>query len=157
MPFKPAISDILCGASIAAVAVGLEAAGAVSLTQATGFCVSCHASDLVAWLVGLVKLSGRIPPPASGAPLLTTLGLFGGGLLAAKLAGEYRPRKARGGWQQVLAGALAANLALVALGCPTRQLLRLGYGDWTVLPALLGFLLGGALGTLIIKWRAQRV
>ena len=157
MRFKPTISEAACGATIAALAVTLEASGVVR-APVNGFCVSCHASDLVSWLISRVShVSWAFPRSAGAFPLLTTAGLFLGGLLAAKLAGEYRARGRGSAWRGVAAGALASNLALVALGCPTRQILRLGYGDWSALVAALGFLGGAALGTLIIKWSAQRI
>lgn len=158
MLFKPSISNIACGASIATLAIGLEVFGVVPVPHAYGFCVSCHSRELIVWVMSkFYDVAWGIATSEARYPLLTTVGLFSGGLVASRLAGEYRLRRPSHRWQSVAAGVLASNLALVALGCPARQVLRLGYGDWAALPAALGFVVGAALGTLIIKWRALKL
>jgi hypothetical protein len=46
--------------------------------------------------------------------------------------------------------------ALFVGGCPTRIILRTGYGDLTAVLALGGVALGVVVGTLSMRWVARR-
>lgn len=121
--------------------VGVVASGLLSRLgspPAYGVCVACHGRDLLA-AAGLQALLGR---PAVAGTVLTTVGLAGGAFLAARLFGEHRWRPARRPALSLLLGALTMIASLLALGCTTRLVLRVGYGDPLALWSLGGVAAG---------------
>ncbi len=151
-------SLVVCGAAIAGVAVVLDVWARVRPPHAYGYCVSCHGRDLVAWLVNhLLHVQWEISEPGRYGPIVTVAGLLLGAFLASALTGERRAQRATVAWRSLAAGALAAILALVALGCPVHQALLLGYGDWLAIPALAAFYGGASLGTMALgRWAERR-
>ncbi|MFH1086299.1 MAG: hypothetical protein V1772_11125 [Chloroflexota bacterium] len=150
-------SMALCGAVLGSMAVAMELWGGLAWPHAYGFCTTCHGQDLVGWLgehVLGVRLGGSLA--GSDWPLMTGVGVVLGGWAAASLAGERRARPARHPWLSLGAGILTASLGLMALGCPIRQVILLGYGDWIAVPALIGHVAGVGLGTLLLKRLAER-
>ena len=155
MIFRPGVSLAACGAATGALAVVLDVWGGVRPPAAYGYCITCHTRDLIDWVANrLFALGWEVALPGAQLPILTVVGVLLGALLAARLAGELRARPAAHPWLSVFAGVLVVNFGLLALGCPTRQVIRLGYGDWTALAAVGGIVLGVGLGTSIMMRRA---
>ena len=158
MRFRPGVSLAACGLALGAIVVGLEGWGGIHPPRAYGFCTTCHGQDLISWAANrLAGFGWELSPAGAETPLLTVVGVLVGARLAAALAGEQQIRTARHPWLSVGAGILAAILGLLALGCPIRQLVVLGYGDWIALPALLGHVTGAVLGVLLLRWAAGRM
>ena len=62
----------------------------------------------------------------------------------------------RSGVQQFGLGAIVMGAALFVGGCPTRILIRSGYGDVAAFVALAGVAAGIVLATLSMRWMARR-
>lgn len=122
-----------------------------------GFCVACHARDLVGGtLNGLLRVDLPVTATAADWPLLTALGLPLGAYLGARTSGEGRRRQARRPMMVFLLGMAAMIFSLVALGCTTRLLLRAAYGDALSYWALGGVVAGIGGATALLVWRARR-
>ena len=158
MRYRPGVSLAACGAAIGVMATALDAWAGINPPHAYGFCTTCHGQDLIGWVANRL-FAARWPVSSAGAqaPILTAVGLLVGGFLAATLAGERQTRPARHAWRSLAAGVLASNLGLVALGCPVHQVILLGYGDRLALIAVVGFAIGAAGCTYVLKRRAARL
>jgi hypothetical protein len=157
MRFAPRVSLAATGVVLAGMVVSMEIWGGFRLPHGYGFCTTCHAQDLVAWFANqLANTHWQLSPAGSRTPIVTGVGILIGSYIAARLAGERRRTAARHPWLSLLAGIAAANLGLLALGCPIRQVVLLGYGDWLAVAAVLPFGLGGVLALMYTKWRVGR-
>ncbi|MBI2940437.1 MAG: cytochrome C [Chloroflexi bacterium] len=155
MAFRLSVSLAVSGAATGALATALDAWGGINPPRAYGFCMTCHSRDLVDWVANqLFATHWEVALPGVQFPILTVVGVLLGAYVACILASERRLRPAAHPWLSLVAGVLVVNFGLVALGCPTRQVVRLGYGDWTALTAVAGIVLGAGLGTLVLKRRA---
>ncbi|MBU0926504.1 MAG: YedE-related selenium metabolism membrane protein [Spirochaetes bacterium] len=103
-----------------------------------GICVACFERD-IAGALGLHRAAAvQYLRPEIPAFIL-------GSLLAALLAGEWRPRTGSAPLARFVLGAFSMIGALVFLGCPWRAWLRLAGGDLNALLGLAG-LFAGVLG-----------
>jgi hypothetical protein len=144
----------LVAASLAAV-VG-EWLG-VSPPAAYGLCSACHGRDLVDWLLNHVEGTKLFVTGAgAGWPILTVVGLVLGSYAAARRNGEYRSLNLGGNVQQFAFGAVVMCAALFVGGCPTRIIIRTGYGDVAGALALAGVAAGVVAGTFSLRWAARR-
>lgn len=134
--------------------MSLQAFFHVDTSPAYGICMACHGQELAAWLFPF-DIRGVVHPVS--VPLLTTVGVVVGAGLAARRNREFR--RPRGGFNSTsaLLGAGVGFAAIVALGCPTRLWLRLGYGDGTVLLPIVGLVLGILVAVIVMKRRAGHV
>jgi hypothetical protein len=109
-----------------------------------GICVACFERD-IAGALGLHRAAvvQYIRPEIIGFVL--------GVLMAALIFGEFRPRTGSAPIIRFLLGMFAMIGALVFLGCPWRALLRLAGGDWNAVLALLGLMVGIAIGVWFLK------
>ncbi len=126
-------------------------------SPAYGFCVACHARDLVNGSLNTAfGLHLDVSPAAQSGWILSTFGLLLGAWLGARLSGEGRPRPARQPLRSFGLGLTTMAFSLLALGCTTRLILRAAYGDamsyWTLLGAAVG--ITGATG--LLAWQARR-
>ena len=128
IPQRPAVVRIT--AVHTGIAAGLLAVIAgtvfdVRPPEAYGLCMACHARDLVNWTLNGVGGTHLTVATASLVfPVLTTVGVFFGALLASTSHGEFRWRSPESSWRTFLYGALVMNFALLAGGCSIRLLLR---------------------------------
>src|SRR5438876_1073286 len=83
-------------------------------------------------------------------PFLTVL------VVAARRNGEYASINLGGNVRQFVFGAVVMGAALFVGGCPTRILIRTGYGDLAGLLALGGVATGIVIATLSMRWVARR-
>jgi YedE family putative selenium metabolism protein len=109
-----------------------------------GICVACFERD-IAGALGLHRAAvvQYIRPEIIGFVL--------GALMAALIFGEFRPRTGSAPIIRFLLGMFAMIGSLVFLGCPWRALLRLAGGDWNAVLALLGLMVGIAIGVWFLK------
>jgi hypothetical protein len=92
----------------------------------------------------------------AGWPLFTVVGVVVGSLAAAKRNGELRAINLGGNARQFGYGAFVMCAALFVGGCPTRIVIRTGYGDVAALIALVGVAGGVIAATLSMRWYARR-
>ncbi len=95
---------------------------------------------------------------AAGAswPLLTVVGLVLGSFLASIRNGEFGSINLGGNSRQFVFGAVVMCAALFVSGCPTRLIIRTGYGDLAAVLALGGVAIGVVIATLSMRWVARR-
>jgi hypothetical protein len=89
-------------------------------------------------------------------PLLTVVGLVLGSSLAARRNGEFGSINIGGNVRQFAFGAVVMGAALFVGGCPTRIIIRTGYGDFAGALALVGVATGVVMATLSMRWAARR-
>jgi hypothetical protein len=150
---KPWVFGIAAGALL----VGADAALRIAPPSAYAFCLSCHARDLVNTVVNaLAGTRWQVTEVASRALLLTSPGVIAGAFLAARLAGERKARRADRPVLFAALGFLVMTVGILIFGCPTRIVLRAGYGEFYGLAALAGLLAGTAVATvaMILRMRA---
>jgi hypothetical protein len=150
-------SPIFYGIVVAFVAAIAGQWGGISPPAAYGLCSACHGRDLVDWTLNHVE-GKHLFVTAAGAdwPLFTVVGVVVGSLLAAKRNGELRSINLGGNARQFGFGAVVMCAALFVGGCPTRIVIRTGYGDVAALIALVGVAGGVVAATLSMRWAARR-
>jgi hypothetical protein len=137
--------------------VGAELVFDIYPPSAYAFCLSCHVRDLMNTIINAV-FGSRFPAAeiAGRAVLLTSPGVVLGALAAAWLNREIAPRRSG---QPVLAAALGflvMTIGIVIFGCPTRIVLRAGYGEVYGVVALAGMLVGIVASTLLLRLWSRR-
>ena len=151
------VSGIQAGVVIALAAVAAGEFFEVRPPDAYGICMACHGRDLVDWLVNQWS-SARWPVSQASLvfPLLTSVGVILGGLVAAMMSGELRWHRARKPLKSFAYGLLVMNFALLAAGCATRLLLRTSAGDPLGVAGFTAMVAGVILATWWLRWRALR-
>jgi hypothetical protein len=145
------ITAVTYGVVAGLLAVGVQVFFGVKPPPAYGICVACHTRDVVAWLANnLLGTQWEIAPVSVIFPLLTTIGMLLGALLAASRHGERRPVALGRHWRSFVFGILVVNAAIVALGCPTRLVLLSAYGDFLAVLAVAGVAVGILIGTSLL-------
>jgi hypothetical protein len=142
-------------ASIGAAVVGQWFG--VSPPAAYGLCSACHGRDLADWVLNHTE-GTRLFVTAAGShwPLFTVVGIVLGSMLAARRNGEYGAINIGGNVRQFGLGFVVMCAALFVGGCPTRILIRTGYGDVSAALALVGIAAGIAVATVSMRWMARR-
>lgn len=150
-------SPVVYGIVAASVAAAAGQWLGVSPPAAYGLCSACHGRDLADWILNHTE-GTKLFVTAAGAkwPLLTVVGLVLGSNLAARRNGEFGSINIGGNVRQFAYGAIVMCAALFVGGCPTRILIRTGYGDVAGAVALSGVAAGIALATLSLRWAARR-
>ena len=150
-------SAVFYGVVTAILAVVVGEWLSVSPPAAYGLCSACHGRDLADWLLNHVE-GKRLFITSAGAswPLLTVVGLVLGSFLAARRNREFGSINIGGNVRQFAFGAVVMGSALFVGGCPTRIIIRTGYGDLAGLLALGGVAAGIVLATLSMRWVARR-
>jgi hypothetical protein len=129
----------------------------ISPPAAYGLCSACHGRDLAGWILNNVEGTKLFIAQAGVAwPLLTVVGVVIGSTAAARRNGEYGAINLGGNLRQFGFGAVAMCAALFVGGCPTRLIIRTGYGDLGGAIALGGVAVGVVLATLSMRWVARR-
>jgi hypothetical protein len=129
----------------------------VSPPAAYGLCSACHGRDLADWILNHAE-GQKLFVTAAGSnwPLLTVVGVVAGAFLAARRNGEYGAVNIGGNARQFVYGAIVMCAALFVGGCPTRIVIRTGYGDVAGALALVGVAVGIAVATVSMRWAARR-
>ena len=129
----------------------------VSPPAAYGLCSACHGRDLTNWILHNTE-GAKLFVTAAGTswPLLTVVGVVLGSLLASRRNGEFQSLNLGGNVRQFGFGAVVMCAALFVGGCPTRIIIRSGYGDVAAFLALGGVAIGVVAATLSMRWVARR-
>ena len=151
-------SPVFYGVAAALAAVLAGQWGHVSPPAAYGLCSACHGRDLADWILNHTE-GTHLFVTAAGAgawPLLTVVGLVVGSYAAARRNGEFGSVNIGANARQVGYGFVVMCAALFVGGCPTRIIIRSGYGDLAGILALSGVATGIVLATLTMRWLARR-
>lgn len=124
--------------------------------SAYGFCLSGHTRDLVNGIINWV--SGLYLPQtyiSRKILLLSSPAVIAGAFAAALLFKERQTIKADKPVLSLLFGGAVMLIGIVIFGCPTRLIIRAGFGDIYGIAATLALFAGVALATFILKlnWR----
>jgi hypothetical protein len=124
--------------------------------SAYSFCLSCHTRDLVNTVLRM--LWGRNFQTALVARrviMITSPAVLLGAFLAAKKFGEHRIQSLSRPVLFFVCGFTVMIIGIVIFGCPTRIILRAGYGELYGIVALVGMLAGIICATLLMRFRWQ--
>ncbi|MCZ7574264.1 MAG: YeeE/YedE family protein [Ardenticatenaceae bacterium] len=130
---------------------------AVRPPEAYGICMACHGRDLIDW--GINHLLGTELTVAGASavfPLLTTVGVLLGAVVAAVTSGEFHWQTPDNPLKTFVYGLLVMNCALLAAGCSIRLALRAAAGELLGMAGFAAFVAGTALATVWLKRRALR-
>lgn len=151
------VTGIQAGVVMALAAVAAGAFFEVRPPDAYGICMSCHTRDVVGWISNRTVGSDITVSQASLVfPVLTTIGVVIGALLAALLSKEFRWRPPSRPARSFLYGVLVMNAALIAAGCATRLTLRTSAGDIAGVVGFIAMAGGVALATFWLRRKALR-
>ena len=150
-------SAVIYGLVVGVLAVVVGQWLGVSPPAAYGLCSACHGRDLADWLLNHVEGKNLFVTAAgAGWPLLTVVGLVIGAFVAARRNGEFGSINIGGNVRQFAFGAVVMGSALFVGGCPTRIIIRSGFGDVAGVLALGGVATGIVAATLSMRWVARR-
>jgi hypothetical protein len=88
--------------------------------------------------------------------VLTVIGLVLGSFAASKRNGEFASIDLGGNARQFVLGFIVMGACLFVGGCPTRIIIRTGYGDVAAGLTLAGIAGGVVIATLSMRWVARR-
>jgi hypothetical protein len=149
---KPWLFGVIAGSLFVAV----EALAGVYPPSAYGFCLTCHARDLVGTVINaLFGTNLQTAVVARRMLMITSPAVLLGAWLAARRSGEHRVLRSDRPVSFFALGFAVMTTGLVIFGCPTRIVLRAGYGEWYGLVALAGMFGGIAGGTFLVRWAAR--
>src|SRR4051794_13372628 len=136
-------SPVFYGIVVALLAAAAGQWFEISPPAAYGVCSACHGRDLADWILNNVE-GKHLFVAAAGVswPLLTVVGLVVGAFFAAVRNGEFTSLNLGGNARQFVFGAVVMSAALFVSGCPTRLIIRTGYGDLSGFLALGGVAIG---------------
>ena len=109
-----------------------------------GFCIACFLRDT----------SGAMKLHSAGVVQYVRpeiVGIILGAAIMAIVKGEFRGRSGSSPMVRFILGVFVMIGALVFLGCPLRMVIRIGGGDLNAIVALLGFIVGIAVGVVFLK------
>lgn len=109
-----------------------------------GFCIACFERD-IAGAIGLHR-AGVVQYMRP-----EIIGLVLGALLTAMFAGEFKSRGGSSTLVRFIMGVFMMIGALVFLGCPLRDVLRMAGGDYNAVVGFIGFACGVASGVFFLK------
>ena len=151
---KPWIFGVVAGS----IFVLAEVVFGIYPPSAYAFCMSCHVRDLLNTAVNAIfRTHYQITAVAERALLLTSPGVLLGAFIAARINRETRALKPDRPLISAVIGFLVMTVGIIIFGCPTRIVLRAGYGEIYGIAALLGMLAGIAAATWAMKlrWRGR--
>jgi hypothetical protein len=149
-------SPIFYGIVVAIVAA-VAGQWVINPPAAYGLCSACHGRDLENWIINEVY-GKQLFVTAAGShwPLFTVVGVVLGSTVAARRRGELRSIDIGGNLHQFVLGGVVMCAALFVGGCPTRIIIRTGYGDVAAVLTLGGIAAGIVVATLSMRWWARR-
>lgn len=132
---------LLSGLFIGAIAVVLVKLGN---PPNMGFCIACFQRD-IAGAIGLHR-AGVVQYMRP-----EIIGIVLGALLTSLFAGEFKSRGGSATLVRFVMGIFMMIGALVFLGCPLRDVLRMAGGDFNAVVGLFGFISGVAAGVFFLR------
>jgi hypothetical protein len=151
------INPWIAGAIIGFLAASLQQIASMTKPPAYGFCMACHARDLINGLINIAagtKLGVADIVKIGIIPTLTIIGVLLGSFVAAKIYKEFRVTKAVSRlsmFKMFLLGFLVMNFALILSACPIRASLRVAHGDIVALVGLFCIGIGAIVGTILLE------
>lgn len=109
-----------------------------------GFCIACFERD-IAGALGLHR-AGVVQYMRP-----EIIGLVLGAMLAAMFAGEFKSRGGSSTMVRFVMGVFMMIGALVFLGCPLRDILRMAGGDYNAVVGFFGFVAGVGSGVFFLR------
>ena len=150
---KPWLFGIIAGV----IFVSVEAVFNFYPPSAYTFCLSCHARDLVNTVVNMLFEARFQTSAISGRVLMVTSpAVVFGAFLSSRLFKEQRRQKRTRPMLFFAYGFIVMISGLIIFGCPTRIIIRSGYGDLYGIAALIGMFAGIWVGTMLLKYSAGR-
>jgi len=151
--FPPWLFGIIAGVLF----VGVEALLDVYPPSAYAFCLSCHTRDIINKVVNFVfRTNYQVSFPAKRILFLTSPMVLAGAFFAARIHRERKILKADKPLRFFLMGFVIMVIGILIFGCPTRLVLRSGYGDIYAIAGVAAMIGGIAVGTLLIRRSVQR-
>ena len=124
---------------------------------AYAFCLTCHTRDMVNTVSNLFLQAGwQVSAVGGRALMLTSPAVLLGALFAARIYRERQVQKSEAPVRFFILGFAIMIIGILIFGCPTRLLLRSGYGDIYGIGAVLAMLGGITAGTALLRWRARQ-
>jgi hypothetical protein len=150
---QPWIFGIIVGALV----VLAEVAFKLAPPSAYVVCLSCHTRDLLNTIINAVWV-GNYPTAvvAKRMLMLTSPGVLLGAFVAAGMFGERRTQCSTHPVWFFLTGFGIMSIGLIIFGCPTRIVIRVGYGEFYGIVALAGMVAGIWCGTAMMRLRWRR-
>ncbi len=150
---KPWLFGIICGTLF----VLAEAFLNFYPPAAYSFCLTCHTRDLVNTAVNFIfNTNYQTAFIARRILMVTSPGVMLGAFLAARISGEYVRQRNTHPVLFCCAGFFIMITGIVIFGCPTRIIVRSGYGDVYGIIALCGMFIGIWIGTRFIMYVAGK-
>ena len=149
---KPWIFGIIAGTIFVLVEVIFN----IFPPSAYVFCLSCHTRDLINTFSNWVfQVGWQVSAVGGRALMLTSPAVLLGAVFAARIYRERQVQKAEAPIRFFALGFAIMIVGILIFGCPTRLLLRSGYGDIYGIGAVLAMLGGITAGTALLRWRAR--
>ena len=149
------ISPWIAGAIIGFLAAALQGIASMTAPPAYGFCMACHARDLINSIINpLAGMNLGIAPIVTSIPALTIVGVLAGAFVAALLFKEFRISKAKSYvsyLKMFILGVLVMNFALILSACPIRTSLRVAHGDIVAVVGLVCIGIGAIVATMVLE------
>jgi hypothetical protein len=153
------INPWLAGAIIGFFAASLQKIASMTKPPAYGFCMACHARDLINSIVNpIAGTELGIAPIITSIPTLTIIGVLIGSFFSAIIFKEFKLSKAKfkvSYFKMFLFGLLVMNFALILSACPIRTSLRVAHGDIIAVAGLFFIGIGAIIGTIFLEQRVK--
>lgn len=153
------ISPWIAGAIVGFLAASLQAIAVMVKPPAYGFCMACHARDLINSIINpIAGTELGVAGIVTTIPTLTIIGVLLGAFVAAVLSKEFHFTKIPSKMATVkmfILGLLVMNFALILSACPIRTSLRVAHGDIIALVGLLCIGVGAILATVVLERRVE--
>lgn len=148
---KPWVFGLVAGVLF----VGIEALFRFYPPQAYVFCLTCHTRDFINRILNTAAGSSFMVS-GIGAKVFTftSPAVIAGAFFAAVIKKERKILKAQKPWLFFFIGFCIMIIGILIFGCPTRLLLRAGYGDVYAIAAVAAMFAGIWTGTVIQRKRA---
>ena len=153
------ISPWMAGAIIGFLAASLQYIASMTKPPAYGFCMACHARDLINSIVNPIAGTNLgVAGIVTTIPTLTVIGVLLGSFVAAKIYKEFRISKPSSNityLKMFILGLLIMNFALILSACPIRTSLRVAHGDVIAFVGLLCIGIGAIIATIFLEKRVE--
>lgn len=153
------ISPWIAGAIIGFLAASLQKIASMTKPPAYGFCMACHARDLINSIINpIAGTDFGIAPIITSIPTLTIIGVLLGSFTAAIIFKEFRITKSKSYVSYIkmfILGILVMNFALILSACPIRTSLRVAHGDVIAMVGLLCIGIGAILASIFLEKRVE--
>jgi len=149
---KPWLFGIIAGS----IFVFAEVVFDIYPPTAYSFCLTCHTRDLINTIINfLFHTHYQTTLIAKRVLMLTPPFVILGAFLAARFFHEHRIQRGNNPILYFILGFIVMIIGILIFGCPTRIIIRSGYGDFYGIAALLSMFLGIWCATIIIIYNIK--